>query len=376
MGCERGKASHICYHRHISSITADSSKSPRLFDGWLRVELPSGESDFHYRWLRHNCDVDRHPTTRERTVDSSELPQDLGVREASIEGDRLLIRWAHDDRVSSYSLSWLEAHAYGRGRAEAPLPPSDIDRLTVDAAGGALREQVARAMQRVAQHGAAIVRRDASDSTDPAEQTEAIIAAFSEHSLRVIETHFGRIEDLRTDNSTNKNTDQLGYTDAAIELHTDQPFLDDPPRFQLLQSIRAADVGGDNSLVDAFAALRYLESLERADAETLRRVAVRFDRRQREFQRVVESPIFSERAGGPIVRYSYFTMAPHRLPFAEMETFYRAYDRFARIVRDPRHQYRFSLRAGDFLVYDNHRMLHARTGFKGARWVRGIYFDS
>jgi gamma-butyrobetaine dioxygenase len=69
-------------------------------------------------------------------------------------------------------------------------------------------------------------------------------------------------------------------------------------------------------------------------------------------------------------------MAPHRLPFAEMEAFYRAYDRFARIVRDPRHQYRFSLRAGDFLVYDNHRMLHARTGFTGRRWVRGIYFDS
>jgi hypothetical protein len=45
----------------------------------------------------------------------------------------------------------------------------------------------------------------------------------------VVETHFGRIEDLRTDNTTNKNNDQLGYTDAAINLHTDQPFIADPP---------------------------------------------------------------------------------------------------------------------------------------------------
>jgi hypothetical protein len=45
----------------------------------------------------------------------------------------------------------------------------------------------------------------------------------------VIETHFGRIEDLRTDNTTNKNTDQLGYTDAPVNLHTDQPFIADPP---------------------------------------------------------------------------------------------------------------------------------------------------
>jgi len=68
-------------------------------------------------------------------------------------------------------------------------------------------------------------------------------------------------------------------------------------------------------------------------------------------------------------------MAPHQLPFERMEEWYRAYDRFARLVRDPRHQLRFALRPGDFLLYDNHRMLHARTAFRGPRWVRGIYFD-
>ena len=45
----------------------------------------------------------------------------------------------------------------------------------------------------------------------------------------VITTHFGRIEDLRADNSTNTNNDQLGYTDAAVNLHTDQPFIQNPP---------------------------------------------------------------------------------------------------------------------------------------------------
>ena len=58
-----------------------------------------------------------------------------------------------------------------------------------------------------------------------------------------------------------------------------------------------------------------------------------------------------------------------------MEPWYRAYARFTRLVRDPRHQLRFKLEAGDALLYDNARMLHARTGFQGARWVRGVYFD-
>lgn len=35
--------------------------------------------------------------------------------------------------------------------------------------------------------------------------------------------------------------------------------------------------------------------------------------------------------------------------------------RFATLVRDERHQYRFLLEAGDALLYSNWRMLHART---------------
>lgn len=66
----------------------------------------------------------------------------------------------------------------------------------------------------------------------------------------MIPTHFGRIEDLRTDNTTNKNTDQLGYTDASVQLHTDQPFLERPPKFQMLHCQRPAASGGISFCVD------------------------------------------------------------------------------------------------------------------------------
>lgn len=32
-----------------------------------------------------------------------------------------------------------------------------------------------------------------------------------------------------TNNTTNRNTDQLGYTDAAVDFHTDLPFIPEPP---------------------------------------------------------------------------------------------------------------------------------------------------
>lgn len=348
-----------------------------LADRWLRVRFPEGHSaDFHYRWLRHACDLDRHPTTGERTVCSSEIPDGVRPTDAVVEGADLIVAWEHDGRRSRYALGWLEEHAYARGRdvASTTRPPSDVGTIEVVAAGP-LKKRAARALELVKQRGAAVVRARPSERTSPESATEDVIEAFAELGLSVVGTHFGRIEDLRTDNTTNQNTDQLGYTDAAVDLHTDQPFLDEPPRYQLLHSIRVADSGGENAIVDASAAAAFLKSEDLAAYETLTSTPVRFHRKQKSFERVVVSPVLSE--GPPFqVRFSYFTMAPHNLPFETMEAFYRAYDAFSRLVRDPRNQYRFLLQPGDFLLYDNHRMLHARTSFRGARWMRGVYFDA
>jgi gamma-butyrobetaine dioxygenase len=104
-------------------------------------------------------------------------------------------------------------------------------------------------------------------------------------------------------------------------------------------------------------------------------VPVRFHRRQKAFESLVVAPILDFSGATFRIRSSYFTMDPYDRPFDEMEDWYRAYDRFAELVRHRGHQMRVTLEPGDFLVYDNHRMLHARTGFRGPRWVRGIYFD-
>jgi gamma-butyrobetaine dioxygenase len=341
---------------------------------FLRVHFTPGNgprhADFHWFWLRHNSDLDRHPLTRERIVCSSELPLEPRPRSVRLAAGAVEIDWGdrEDGRQSRYEEDWLRAHAYAADREPAPPPPSDVVAITFDS--HRIEEPLERfALRTLDRAGALILRGFGLD-------TEALIEALGRVGLSVIATHFGRIEDLRTDNTTNQNTDQLGYTDSAIQLHTDQPFLVRPPRYQLLHCQRPAEQGGDNFVVDALAAARYLADLDRSAFELLRTVPVTFHRQQKAFERVLTSPILDfDAPGGFRIRYSYFTLAPHRRPFAEMEAWYRAYNRFARLVRDERHQYRFRLEAGDFLVYDNWRMLHARTAFTGARWVRGVYFD-
>jgi gamma-butyrobetaine dioxygenase/trimethyllysine dioxygenase len=352
-----------------------ASGSVELHDRWLRVGFGRrGHADFHLRWLRHNCDRDLHPLTHERTVCSSELPDDLRASGAAVIDDALVVRWAHDERESRYPLAWLEEHAYARDRVDVRLP-NDAERITIGDRGEGLHATVQRALAIVDLEGAAVVRRAPGVMTPPENETEHLIGAFSTAGLRVIGTHFGRVEDLRTDNTTNENTDQLGYTDAAVDLHTDQPFLEVPPRFQLLQGIRPAESGGDSYLVDARSAAETLKSIDEEAHELLTRTRVRFHRKQKGFEKILDAPILSGEGETFQVRWSYFTVAPYDLPFARMEGWYRAHDRFARLVRDTRNQLRFSLGAGDLVLYDNYRMLHARTAFRGARWLRGVYFD-
>jgi len=347
-----------------------------LHEHWLRVRLRADlHADFHLRWLRHNCDRDLHPSTRERTVCSSDLPDDLRAVAAYVaDGDLLVIRWAHDERESRYCLRWLEEHAYALNRVDGRLSNA-VETITLGDPGEGPRATAERALAIVELEGAAIVRRDPRVVTPPEEETELLIEAFSAAGLGVVATHFGRIEDLRTDNSTNENIDQLGYTDAAIDVHTDQPFLEHPPHIQLLQAIRPAESGGMSTLVDARAAAAYLRSVDEEAYELLTRTPVRFHRKQVGFEKILDAPILTNEGGRFQVRLSYFTLAPYRLPFARMEAWYRAHDRFARLVRDTRNQLRFSLGPGDFVIYDNYRMLHARTAFRGARWLRGVYFD-
>jgi len=347
---------------------------------FLRVHVDGGATlDFHWFWLRHNCDCCRHPRTRERTLCSSRVPLDLRPLRVDVaaDGDALEIAWDEPGgHRSRYQRRWLEEHAYARERDDVPPPSGDLARLELSCAAlGSLRAVRDAAMPLLAAHGAVVVRGAGTD-------TERIIDAMTGNDamtgsgLALFRSHFGRIEDLRTDNTTNANNDQLGYTDAPVDLHTDQPFLAEPPRYQILHCMRPADEGGDNRLVDARQAAAHLRSVDAHAHALLSTVPVRFHRVQKEFESLHVGPILELRDGAFFrVRSSYFTMDPHHLPFAEMAAYYRAYARFTAIVSEPRHQVHARLASGDFLLYDNFRTLHARTGFEGARWMRGVYFD-
>ena len=305
----------------------------------LRVYLqgaPFEHLDLHHFWLRSQSDLDRHPTTNERVVDSSEIDLESVVPESVNFTEReLKISWMGENHVSTFTTEFLVENAYAPDLEEVPSPPSRLSRIMMDATTfGSLRELIPNVLSQVEKDGVAIVTGCPADSEG--HMTEELIEAVEQCGLVLQETHFGRVEDLRTDNSTNRNTDQLGYTDSGVQLHTDQPFIAKPPKFQMLQCVRPADKGGESFLVDGLAAARYLKSIDEDAFNLLSSIPVRFHRKQKAFESKQVKPILDfDSANAPFqIRYSYFSMAPHIVPFGKMESYYRAYSKFAKIVRD------------------------------------------
>ena len=85
------------------------------------------------------------------------------------------------------------------------------------------------------------------------------------------------------------------------------------------------------------------------------------------------------------VNYSPPFQAP--LPLSTPKEFYPALQRFAKLLNDPQNTYQYTLREGDAVLFDNRRVLHARTAFsdpesepgkegEGNRWLKGCYLEA
>ena len=325
------------------------------------------DANFHYFWLRHHCPCCIHPTTKERILCPSKVSLEIKPQTIATTDTHICLTWP-DGHQSKFALGWLYEHRYSRDEDLARIKAGDLDRIEVQYEDCA-DELITACHHYLRERGAILVRGCPL-------KTEDLIARFTERDFTVRNTHFGYIEDLKTDNTTNKNTDQLGYTNSAVELHTDQPYIEDPPHFQLLQCIEKAETGGKSLIADARQAAYYLRDLDHHAFEVLTETPVLFDRQQQNYESKTTYPILSFESGEfAQIRSSYFTYAPLNFAFEKMEQWYRAYQKFTDIISHPAYQFKFLLHPNDFVLYDNFSVLHGRTSFTGPRWMKGIYFD-
>ena len=347
----------------------------------LNVEWADGTlGEFPSVWLRDNVREDRDPHSGQRLVDILDLPENPRIRSAVPRDGSIEVQWEAEPRPASFALGWLQAHAAGGAGPRAGFAPNLwLDGSGLDAArdfawaawpawpdtpaGRRLRGQW---LMRLIQDGIAFLR--SVPCTDP-----AILEAPS-WAGRICETNYGRVFDVQAV----PQPENLAYSDLGLGLHTDNPYREPVPGFQILHALVAAPDGGESLFADGLAIAAHLRGSDPRAFDVLTRTAVPFLYRSAETELYAERPLIQLTCGGDVsaVHYNSRSIAPLRLGAGEADAFYAAYRRFAALLRDPRFHLKFKLHDGDLVMFDNQRILHGRTPFSSAKYprhLRGCY---
>lgn len=347
-------------------------------DRVLHVAWTDGTSaDFPFLWLRDNCPSGFHPQTREREFDLTSIPDTLGISEASLDGEAILLKWDGESHESRYDPAWLKQNRPGSGLADpARIPPVTwrgdaaasqfprIDAATLMADDAALLDFLIETKKT----GMAFVDGMADDENAGMEAARRI------GFLR--ETNFGVTFEVRS----KPNPNNLAYTSHALPLHTDLPNQELPPGFQFLHCLANEAIGGGSTFCDGFS---LAEDLRKTDPDAFRLLCetpVPFRFQDENFDIRRHHPVIQLDAFGDLqeLHINAHIAAVFDLPADVMESFYRAYRKILQMTRSDEYVITTRLEAGEMVIFDNRRVLHGRAAFDpntGYRHLRGCYVD-
>jgi gamma-butyrobetaine dioxygenase/trimethyllysine dioxygenase len=295
--------------------------------------------------------------------------------QAVTSNDRMIhIEWA-DGHQSTFPVVWLRAHCFADNeRAKRRHNPilwdasitgnvPEIDYIKAKTSDS----ELLHLFDSVRTYGMCLVR---NVPADPA-ATEEIAGTFG----FIRETHYGRVFEI----ITTPNPVVIANAPTPLRPHTDENFREPPPGIMIFHTIRASEDGGGKSVMtDGFKLAEDFKAIDPEGYELLTKVPI-------PHRRFIEK--VGLRAEAPIITLDYFgniaqfrmnerTMGPIDLPHDLIEPVYNAITKLLALSYESKYHMHHLLASGEALVFDNARVLHARTGFNGNRHVRLTHIGS
>lgn len=360
----------------MTSVSLDASGD------FLTLTTSAGPRRFHAIWLRDNAGdpETRAPGNGQRLIALRDIPADTRIGRAAIQGGRLIVDFTPEGKTVAYDLEWLDAHSYDRDEARprgwtAPAVETWDAGLMSDVPTGDFRD--------LSGGGAALkrwlglVNRYGFGKVVNGPVESGALFGVVELFGHVRETNYGRHFEVRTEvNPTN-----LAFTGLGLQAHTDNPYRDPVPTVQVLYCLESSAKGGENMVVDGFAAALRLREENQEYFDVLADHCARFEYSGEQGVCLTSRrPMIELAPDGELigVRFNNRSLAAvSDVPFERMATWYAAYRRLGEIIDDAAMEVTFRLDPGEAFVVDNTRVLHARKGYsgEGTRWLQGCYAD-
>lgn len=360
-------------------------------------------------WLRERClsEAAVDPDTRQPKNSPHELPKELFLSDAILaKGSAELHVSFSDGHVSRFSLQKLRQEL--TRFHESPIQVPEYKKLKPRLWSGegvtvpqfshddVVRDEGTRLalVEELLTGGQALVRG--------VPQEEGEVVRFGQKLSTLRATDWGACFNVRTKPDEAKVAGQgvkfdLAYTPKPIGFHTDNPYRFPTPDFQLLHALEHCSCPEGEAPCDACHVMNYMvdgfyiaELLRREDPEAFRilcEVPVRFENNAGDngSALVHVAPHFELEDGwgneGVLRALRFSAKSGQYAPPMSAErlaAFYAARRRFSELAHEQRHIVSLQFRPGDLLVFDNQRLLHARSEIAptdGERWVQGCYID-
>ncbi|WP_299603158.1 TauD/TfdA family dioxygenase [uncultured Tateyamaria sp.] len=209
----------------------------------------------------------------------------------------------------------------------------------------------------------------------PTEQGE--VERFAEHLAHVREIAFDRVANIRV--SVDPYT--LGFTKAALPLHTDCSGYSWPPNVMVFHCLQNDVAGGASQYVDGAQVVAQLRDENPEALEVLTTHDVEFRLWSGKADTLSQfPPVILNNAGELVIlRYANWTVQPLRtVPFDLVPQWYDAWRALAARVNAPENRLSYRCEPGEILLINNHRVLHGRDAFdddEGVRHFQQVYME-
>ncbi|KAL4076772.1 hypothetical protein V8B97DRAFT_2022055 [Scleroderma yunnanense] len=365
-----------------------------------QITLPRLNASFPFLWLRDACQCPKcvHPSTLQKLHRLSDIPADTcpAPDGLNLEDDGIHIKWT-DGHESFHSFTFLERHSTPSKLSifHRDTQSQSWDASTVTSSPDLFMpysdlpkpSRLLAAIDQLTRFGLLFVTGTPSDLTDNATcETRKLANFFAE--LR--STFYGDLWDVK--NVTNSRN--IACTNLDLGLHADLLYFEHPPRYQILHCLKNRVIGGTSIFADGLHVAYTLRKTYPEDFDILSTTPVPFHyindghHLHHEHPTIELEPLATSSSAERSVRYINYSppfQAPFLLSNPTLPMFHSAFKRFSLLLDNPANRVEYTLREGDAALFDNRRVLHARTAFTDAgqgitsepnRWLKGCYIEA